>query len=116
MTGFDPGLDRACREAMDAVAGPDDRAAALALVGLLRWSTHEVAMWFAAAAIALAEGLTDDQLDAVTSRRMPEPGVVAGIVRALRSQDMNALREIAGDDPVQVAVSLAAAAAAMTAL
>lgn len=113
MTGFDPGLERACREALDAVAGPDDRAAALALVGLLRWSTHEVAMWFAAAAIALAEGLTDDQLASVTSRRMPEPGVVAGIVRALRSQDMNALREIAGDDSAGLSVALAVAAASM---
>lgn len=113
MTAFDPVMESACREALDAVAGLDDRAAALALVGLLRWPTHEVATWFAAAVLALAGGLTDDQLDAVTSRRMPEPGVVAGIVRALRAQDLNAVRQITGDDPLEVAVALAVAAACM---
>lgn len=116
MTGFEAALESACREALDAVAGLDDRAAAVALVGLLRWPSHEVAMWFAAAVLELAEDLTDDELDAVTSRRMPEPGVVAAIVRALRARDLGAMRQLAGSDPVELSVALAATAAALTAV
>ena len=95
MTGFDPGLERACREALDAVAGPDDRAAALALVGLLRWSTHEVAMWFAAAAIALAGGtstLTPDPTATSTATEAPAPaaqGSTGDILDADTAQALN---------------------------
>ena len=110
MKPLDPTMADACQAALNALAGADDEAAALALVGLLRWPEHTVAMWFAAAVLELAVGVPDEVLADVTSRRMPEAGAVARIVEALRRHDGVTLLQDTGVGPTTLFVPLAAAA------
>lgn len=106
-------MESACQELLALLAGSDDREAAVALVGLLRYPAGAVASWFAGAVVGLAAEIPHERLSQMVSRRIPDAGVIAAIVRALRTRDVEALRSLAGEDAVDMYVTLASVAAAL---
>ena len=113
MKPFDPELAAACATCVEHVCGSDDAEAAVALAGLLRFPADQVAAWCAGAVVGLADDVDDQALYMVVSRRITEPGVVAGVVRALRGHNMRALVVFAGADAVSMFVTLIVVAAAL---
>lgn len=106
-------LVTACRQCVEAYAADDDRLALECTVAMLRHPLPEVTQWLTGALVVMSEGLDEADLAGLSSRRLTDPTAVVRTIGAVRARDHDSLLELAGGDPIDLAIHCAAVLACL---
>lgn len=108
-------LDGPGRDVLAALRSGDDRVAGNTLLAMLDFPADEVLGWFCATIMIAAHGMDDSVLEQLTSRHLPDSGLIAAVVDAIVGGDPDALVALAPGDQVDLVFLLAATASVVDA-